>query len=240
MDINDVKQIRWIQNGKSSWEHVRWYGVSQALTLDEKKQSEAVITKPVQNDNWCELTDTGILVANELLTIPGISFVSIGAYSVSVIKEESTPWEHLHEIITVLLNGLIFGDQASICELVERKSGDALIRWSDSEVEPGRIYTLSGSLYESENEKSLVLVYKQLEPESHGLRRQAIAAINAIFALKGVTKIWVKSNSLHIEVAKVFEIENYHDHILAILSQISETPTFVEKAIDSKVMFQVY
>lgn len=238
MDIDDVKQIRWSRNGQSSWEHVRWYGVSLALTLDEKKQSEAVITKPVQDDNWCQLTDTGIHVANELLTIPGISFVSIGAYSVNVIKEESTPWEHLHETILVLLNGLIFGDQARVLELAEKKPGDALIRWSDSEVEPGRIYTLSTWLFESKKENDFLLVYKHLEAESPGLTRQALSAINTIFAMKGVTSIAVKSKSLHVQVAKVFDIDNYHDHILAVLKQHFDGPTFVEKAIDSKVMFQ--
>lgn len=228
MNFNDVKQIRWADIGSSTWNHARFYGVTAALTLDPHTKTAAVVSRPVGADNWCKLTERGIRIANEMLNLPGISFVNISTYDVSVVKAETASWADLHETILFLLNDLLFEHEAQIYPLEERKTDWGLIRWSDSIYEPGRIYKVSTPLKSTtRHHDSRDMLCRPLEDRAQAaennpyeLTEAAITIVNTLFSLTGVSIIFIGTNTIHVQLAKVFDISDYHEQILAVLQEV--------------------
>ncbi|MBS2008930.1 MAG: NifU N-terminal domain-containing protein [Cyanobacteria bacterium SZAS TMP-1] len=221
MNINNTQRIRWTNIGDESWDHVRWYGVTQALTLDQKTRSASVIFSPLRGDNWCGLNESGAALADLLIDLPQITQVHVGAFEVTVVKDAEVDWEQVHDRVLVLINDVLFAGAAEISELPVRMPGDGLIHWCDTEQDGERCFKVSCSLKLDPKRTYEEMVYKPVESDNpFGLTAAASRAVNAIFAMTGILTIWVSPFALRVSLARAFDWQDYQEPVMAVLKEV--------------------
>lgn len=224
--IDDIRRIRWsnVNNG-------RWYGVSVAIRKDEKDSALASISKSVDSGNWCGLTSAGRKIVNKLIAMKGIRHVQAGAFCVIVEIEPVFASSEFHDEIVALLNEQLFGGDADVAQLGVRRPDQGLIRWSNTRRDCVRWYGVSTALrLDAKKDAPAVISSPVGESNWCGLTEEARELVNTIYAMKGVYTIWVSAFDLSIEIAPVFSWSDYHDSVVAMLSEkIMGGKAFVEE-----------
>jgi hypothetical protein len=224
--IDDIRRIRWTHTNTG-----RWYGVSVAIRSDEKNSAMASISEPVDSRNWCDLTFVGRKIVNKLITTKGIRHVEAGAFCIIVEIEPVFAASEFHDDIIALLNDQLFGGDADVAQLGVRRADQGLIRWSNTRRECVRWYGVSTALMLDEKEDTSAVINSPVSERNWcGLTEEARELVNTIYAMKGVYTIWVTAFDLSIEIAPVFSWSDYHDSVVAMLSErIMGGKAFVEQ-----------
>ncbi len=122
----DVAQlgVRRLDEGLVRWSNtrrdcVRWYGVSTALKSDEKKDAPAVISAPVDERNWCGLTEDARELVNTIYAMKGVYTLWVSAFDISIEIAPVFSWSDYHDTVVALLIEKIMGGKAFV---EERKS----------------------------------------------------------------------------------------------------------------------
>lgn len=109
----DEGLIRW-SNTRS--ETTRWFGTSTALTVDEKKDSSRVFSRPADGDS--SLTPAACEVVDTIIAMKGVMTVWVNAFSISVEIAPVFTWSDFHNDIIKVLTDKVFGGKV----FVEQKS----------------------------------------------------------------------------------------------------------------------
>jgi hypothetical protein len=117
----DVAELgaRKLDEGLISWsgtrkDTVRWYGVSTSLKIDSKNKSSAVITSPIDQDNWCGLTEEALIVVNSIYSMKGVFTLWVSPFDLSIEIAPIFSWSDYHNQVIELLTDHILGGKAFV------------------------------------------------------------------------------------------------------------------------------
>jgi|GEM_PF-2132338 len=208
-----------------------WYGFSESIMLDEKDKVSFVIKKILAADNtWAGLTDSGRGITNMLISMKGISYIHVSAFSITVSKEDKYQWSDFHADIIDIINMALFEGTADVDELGVKKDDEGLIRWLGTGRDAVRCYDVSTALKIDEKDKNSVEMNEPIEEKNWcGLTEEARLLANTIYAMKGVFTIWIGPFDIRIELAHVFW-RDYHNTFIELLTEkIFNGKAFVEQ-----------
>ncbi|MBS1999364.1 MAG: hypothetical protein JSS86_23720 [Cyanobacteria bacterium SZAS LIN-2] len=226
-NINSIQRIRFatVQGGA-------WYGFTKSIQEDEKNTTNYSYRKPVKaSDTFGGLTDKGRRIVNKLITMRGI--MAVLATPFGIVLEISPAYDvaDYHEEVVSIINETLFGGKADVTQLGKRQKHEGLIQWSGTRKDSTRWYGVSEALkVDQKDTASLVLSGPLKGDKTLGLTEAAKEVVNAIHALKGVFTIWVGAFDISVQIAPVFDWDDYHETIVALLKdKVLGGKAYVEK-----------
>ncbi len=213
-NVNNLQRIRFsnIQGGA-------WYGFTCAVQENEKNTSNYSYTKPVKADNtFGALTDKGRRIVNKLITMRGIMSVQVNAFAIILEISPSYQVSDYHETVVDLINKTLFGGNADVAQLGKRQKHEGLIQWSGTRKDSTRWYGVSEALKIDPKDTASFVVSSPIPAgKRYGLTDAAIEVANAIHDMKGVFTVWVGPFDISVQIAPVFDWDDYHETIVALL-----------------------
>lgn len=241
-NIQNRKEIRWHSfsastasasnaSSVSKDDTVRAYAYTAPLKLNEKTVSMSAHFRPVEDDNWGNLTDTGIEIVNELLSLSGILAVYAGTFEMHISRTDDAHWDEIHDHILAVINRRLFAGAALISRLPYHRRDQPTIRWCDEAYQDHvRSYHLSTSLKLDKTDRFQETIFgsrhgsgagqKQVTADSHPrLTEVSRHIVNLILSWRGVICVSVSPSALSVQLAPVFYWEDYHPAILDLLNE---------------------
>jgi len=226
-NINSIQRIRFATlNGGA------WYGFTSAIQDDEKNTTNYSYRKPVKaSDTFGNLTDKGRRIVNKLITMRGIMCVLVNPFAISIEISPAYEIADYHADVVDIINKTLFGGNADVAQLGKRQKHEGLIQWSGTRKDSTRWYGVSEALkLDQKNTASLVLSGPLEGDKRLGLTEAAKEVVNAIHAIKGVFTVWVGAFDISVQIAPVFDWDDYHETIVALLKdKVLGGKAYVEK-----------
>jgi len=226
-NINSIQRIRFATlNGGA------WYGFTSAIQDDEKNTTNYSYRKPVKaSDTFGYLTDKGRRIVNKLITMRGIMCVLVNPFAISIEISPAYEIADYHADVVDIINKTLFGGNADVAQLGKRQKHEGLIQWSGTRKDSTRWYGVSEALkLDQKNTASLVLSGPLEGDKRLGLTEAAKEVVNAIHAIKGVFTVWVGAFDISVQIAPVFDWDDYHETIVALLKdKVLGGKAYVEK-----------
>jgi hypothetical protein len=225
--LNSIQRIRFATIAGGAW-----YGFTCAIQENEKNTSNYSYTKPVKaTDGFGGLTDKGRRIVNKLITMRGIMCVLVTPFSVSLEISPAYQVADYHDEVVDIINKTLFGGNADVAQLGKRQKHEGLIQWSGTRKDSTRWYGVSEALREDQKNTASLVLSGPLEGDKRfDLTPAAKEVVNAIHAMKGVFTVWIGAFDISVQIAPVFDWDDFHQDIINLLKdKVLGGKAYVEK-----------